>query len=193
VAAGEHVAPFEPGEELTEQPRQSAMVYVLDTPLYEWDRVPRVSHELVEKQIQGLPLQSSDIPAEPQLAGPFDVPDICIPTDGFLFVSDRGRAALEELAPGCVAFFPIDLKAPERMRPAKAYFFIEVLPRAQCIDWDRSETVRRIVRAPDGRESRAIRGSIWNRSTKVKAVSPDMPKIWREVDVDRPAVHFFEK
>jgi hypothetical protein len=52
--------------------------------------------------------------------------------------SSVGRAALEELAPGCVAFLPLQLKVPARMRTADAYFFPDVLPRAQLIDWDRS-------------------------------------------------------
>jgi hypothetical protein len=167
------------------------MVYLLETPLYRWDRVPPPGHKLVRKQIEGVPLQQCDIPVDPRLAGRFDVPDICIPTEGFVFVSDRGRAALEEFAPGSIAFFPINLKAPENMRPAKAYFFIDVLPRAQCIDWDRSVTGPRIARTPDGRESRALGRLLSKPSTKFKAITADVPKIWREADVDRPAVNFF--
>ena len=166
------------------------MVYLLETTEQLWDRVPYVSRELVDKRIQGIPLQQSDVPAEPKLDGPFELPDIAYPTNGFLFVSDRGRAALEELAPGCVAFFPLNLTASEHMRPAKAYFFIDVLPRAQLIDWDQSPTVPRIVRAPDGRESRSIKGGITNPSIKFKAVTPETPKIWREADLDRPTVQF---
>lgn len=167
------------------------MVYLLETTQYSWDRVPFVSRELVDKQIQGIPLQQSDMPNESLLDGPFELPDICRPTVGFLFVSDRGRSALEELAPGCVAFFPLNLKVPERMRSAKAYFFIDVRPRVQSLDWDQSPTRPRIVRAPDGRESRSIRGRIEDPSTKFKAVTPETPKIWREADLDRPTVHFF--
>ena len=167
------------------------MVYAMLTSPYEWERVPVFPHELVEKQIRGVPLQQSDIPWEPRLAGPFKVPDLCIPTEGFIFASDGGRKALEELAPGCVAYFPLNLQVPESMHPAKAYWFVEVTARAQHIDWDRSETVQRVVRAPDGRESRALSGGIWGKSIKFKAASPDLPPLWREADLDRPTVHYF--
>jgi hypothetical protein len=167
------------------------MVYLLEAKKYTWGKVPLVSRELVDKQVQGIPLQQSDIPAESVLKGRFSLPDICKPTSGFVFVSDRGRAALEELAPGCVAFFPLNMKAPEHMLTANAYFFYDVLPRAQLIDWDQTPTAPRIVRAPDGRESRSIQGRVTDQSTKFKAVTPETPPIWREADVDRPAVHFF--
>ena len=123
--------------------------------------------------------------------GQFALPDICDPTDAFAFVSDRGRAALEELVPGCVAFFPLNMKAPKHMLTADAYFFYDVLPRAQLIDWDLTPSAPRIVRAPDGRESRAIRELITEPSTKLKPVTAETPRIWREADLDHPAVHFF--
>jgi hypothetical protein len=167
------------------------MVYLLEAKKYTWGKVPLVSQELVDKQVQGIPLQEGDIPAESVLKGRFALPDICRPTSGFVFVSDRGRAALEELAPGCVTFFPLNMKAAEHMLTTKAYFFYDVLPRAQLIDWDRSPTVARIVRAPDGRESRALKGPITDLSIKFKAVTPETPPIWRETDLDRPTIHFF--
>ena len=102
------------------------MVYLLETTKYEWDRVPFVPRELADKQVKGIALQQSDMPAESLLDGLFELPDICRPTLGFLFVSDRCRAVLEELAPGCVAFLPLNLSVPERMSPAKSYFFIDV-------------------------------------------------------------------
>src|SRR5262249_19152407 len=77
------------------------------------------------------------------------------------------------------------------MHPAKTYFFIEVIARAQSIDWDRSKTRRRIVRAPDGRESRGLGQLLFEPSTKFKAMTPDIPPIWREIDVDHPTFHFF--
>jgi hypothetical protein len=167
------------------------MVYLLEAKKYTWGKVPLVSPELVDKQVQGIPLQQSDIPAESVLKGRFALPDICRPTSGFVFVSDHGRAALEELAPGCVAFFPLNFRAPEHMLTTKAYFFYDILPRAQFIDWDRSPTVARIVRASGGRESRALKGPITDPSIKFKAVTPETPRIWREADMDRPTVHFF--
>ena len=98
---------------------------------------------------------------------------------------------MEELVPGCVAFFPLNMKAPKHMLTADAYFFYDVLPRAQLIDWDLTPSGPRIVRAPDGRESRSIRGRLTAPSTKFKPVMPETPPIWREADLDRPTVHFF--
>jgi hypothetical protein len=167
------------------------MVYLLEPKQYKWTQGPSVPLELVDKQVKGIALQQSDLPTQTVLKARFELPNICRPSEGFLFVSDRGRAALEELAPGCVAFFPLNLKAPEHMLTAKAYYFIDVLPRAQCIDWDVSPTVPRVVRTPDGRESRAIKGVITDPSIKFKPLSPETPRIWREADLDRPTVHFF--
>ena len=167
------------------------MVYLLEPARYIWGRAPRVSRETLGKIVQGVPLQQSDMPAESVAKGQFALPDICDPTDAFAFVSDRGRAALEELVPGCVAFFPLNMKAPKHMLTADAYFFYDVLPRAQLIDWDLTPSAPRIVRAPDGRESRAIRELITEPSTKLKPVTAETPRIWREADLDRPAVHFF--
>jgi len=172
-------------------PEWRTMFYLLEPKRYIWGKVPYVSQELVKKQVQGIPLQQSDIPAESELKARFALPDICSPTNGFVFVSDRGRAALEEMAPGCVAFFPLNMKAPKHMLTANAYFFYDVLPRAQLIDWDLTPSSPRIVRAPDGRESRAIRGRITDPSTKFKPVTEEMPPIWRETDFDRPTIHFF--
>ena len=167
------------------------MVYLLEPKRYTWGKVPYASQELVDKQVQGVPLQQSDIPAESELKGRFALPDICRPTSGFVLVSDRGRAVLEELAPGCVVFFLLNMRAPKHMLTANAYFFYDVLPRAQLIDWDLTPTVPRVVRAPDGRESRAIRGLITEPTTRLKPVTPETPLIWREADLDRPSVHFF--
>jgi hypothetical protein len=44
------------------------MVYLLDTTKFKWDKVPAPGHDLVKKQIQGVPLQQSDIRARPSCA-----------------------------------------------------------------------------------------------------------------------------
>jgi hypothetical protein len=107
------------------------MVHVLrhSTHEYQWDQVP-LAREAYDKLVAGIPLRQGDIPAEAQLGGPFNMPDIGIPTEGFFFASDRGRAGLEELAPGCWAFFPVSLQVPESMQPEKRYWFVEVTTRA---------------------------------------------------------------
>ncbi len=165
------------------------MVYVMYYSPYEWDRVSGPSLELAKKLLHGVPLQQSDIPQESRFTGRFKMPDISVPTGDFFCVSDVGRAALEELAPGCSAYFALNMQLPAKMKPAKAYWYVEVIARARCIDWDRSQTQPRIVRAADGRESRALTGSF--RFAKMKVLTPDVPPIWRELDDDRPRVNFF--
>jgi len=167
------------------------MVYLLEPKRYKWIQGPSVSQELSRKQVQGIALQQSDLPSESVLKAKFALPDICSPAEGFRLVSDRGRAVLQEVAPGCVAFFPLNLRAPAHMLTSKAYFFIDVLPRAQLIDWDLSPTVPRVVFASDGRESRALKCPPQNLSIKFKPVRPETPRMWREADVDCKTVHFF--
>ncbi|MDP3077403.1 imm11 family protein [Bradyrhizobium sp.] len=168
------------------------MVYLLEPKEYKWVLYPSVPHALIDKRVQGIPLQQSDLPAETELKARFALPDICEPGSGFLFVSDRFRAALEELVPGCVAFLPLNLKAPPHMLTDKGYFFVDVLPRAQLIDWDRSPTGPRIVRAPDGRESRSLQGRrMTDPSVKFRPLTAETPPIWREADLDRPTVQYF--
>ena len=168
------------------------MVYLFEPTPRAWKRTAGVLGDLLTKQIEGSPLHPSDIPAAKRLDSHFKLSDINGAGDGFRFVSDRGRAALEELAPGCVAFFPLNLKIPERIRAAATYFFFDVLPRAQMIDWDQSPTSLRIVGAPDGRESRALAGgALSDLAVKFKPTTEETPPIWREADLDRPAVHFF--
>jgi hypothetical protein len=158
---------------------------------YQWDRVPH-SREAYAKQGKGIPLQQSDIPVEARLAGPFKMPDVGVPTEGFFFASDRGRAGIEELAPGCCAFFAVKLQAPESMQLEKRYWFVEVTARAQSIDWDRSETKQRTLPAPDGRPCRVLeRGGVFGTSAKFKAMTPDIPPLWREADLDRPSIKYF--
>jgi uncharacterized protein DUF1629 len=167
------------------------MVYLLEPKPYKWIRSPGVPSELVRKQVHGIALEQSDVPTETVVKGRLGLLDICHANDGCLIVSDRGRAALEELVPGRVAFFPLNMKAPENMLAARRFFLFDVLPRAQLIDWDRSPTGPRIVCAPDDRESRSLKGRIIDSSIKFNAVTPETPQIWREADVDRPAIHFF--
>jgi hypothetical protein len=168
------------------------MVYLFEPTPRRWKRGAGVLGDLLTKQVEGTPLQQSDLPSETALDSHFKLSDINSAGDAFRFVSDRGRAALEELAPGCVAFFPLNLKIPDRIRAAEAYFFFDGLPRAQLIDWDRCATAVRIVPSPDGRESRALVARITDPSIKFKPVTPDTPPIWREADAGNQAVHFFK-
>ena len=47
------------------------MVYLLEPKRYTWGKVPYLPQELLDKQVQGVPLQQSDIPAESELKGRF--------------------------------------------------------------------------------------------------------------------------
>jgi hypothetical protein len=84
------------------------MVYLFEPTPRAWKRAAGVLGDLLDKQIEGVPLQQSDVPAEKALDSHFKLSDFNSAANGFRFVSDHGRTALEELAPGCVAFFPLN-------------------------------------------------------------------------------------
>lgn len=168
------------------------MVYLFEPIPRPWKRAAGYLGYLVDKQVEGIPLQPSDIPPVKGIDRYFELSDFNSATHGFRFVSDRGRAALDELAPGCVAFFPLRLETPDSISADDAYFFFDVLPRAQLIDWDQSPTIRRIVHAPEGRENRKLAdNAILNLTVKFNPTTGDTPPIWREADVHRSNVHFF--
>ncbi|MGY3033860.1 hypothetical protein ACVIIV_003030 [Bradyrhizobium sp. USDA 4354] len=150
--------------------------------------VPSRSYQLMDQHIEGVELQQNPMAWNLTVDDTHAFPDISRPTSCFFFVSDCG-VRLEQLTPRSVVFFSLKVMAPERMHLAKVYFFIDVLRRAHCIDWDRSERTRRLVTAPCDRESR-IKDVVWNPSAKFTAVDPDT-LIRREADLDRPTLHLF--
>ncbi|CCD92737.1 hypothetical protein BRAO375_2210025 [Bradyrhizobium sp. ORS 375] len=160
------------------------MVYLLEPRRYKWIQAAYVPDGLMQKQLDGIALQQSDIPLETPLKGSVPIPDICSGAQGFLFVSDRGREVLEDLVPGHIAFFPLTLKAPSRIMTAKAYYFIDVLTRAQLVDWDTTPMEPTSIRTPDGRPTYLTRTA--SLEANFKTVGADTPPIWRETDVDTP-------
>ncbi|MGJ4931621.1 hypothetical protein ACQR1I_32130 [Bradyrhizobium sp. HKCCYLS2038] len=166
------------------------MAYLLEPNQYKWIQAAGAHPELLRKQINGVPLQQVDIPTETVLKGRLKLPDICSAGDAFRFVSDQGKVVLEELVPGCVSFFPLAIKATDLLLAGRRFFFIDVLPRGQLIDWDRSSTDLRDDRTKDGREVRFLRGLMTDPITKYKSVTLSTPPIWREIDVDGAAAQF---
>ncbi len=67
------------------------------------------------------------------------LPDIFHTSRGTIVFSERARAVIEELAPGQVEFIPVTINAApelaERLNLASAYYFINVLGRAQRLQW----------------------------------------------------------
>lgn len=170
------------------------MVYLLEPVLAKlrMERLEGIPFGFAEKKNKGLDFSREDVPPEITIEGSFVLPDICRPTREFIFISERARGAFERLAPGCCRFFPLKVNAPARMKPESIYYYLDVTARAQTIDWERSETARRVVPAPGGGESRGVKAARLDLYAKFRPLTADDPPIWREADAEIAGVHFFE-
>jgi hypothetical protein len=67
------------------------------------------------------------------------LPDMFHTTRDLLMFSERARLLMEQRAPGQVEFIPVDVNAPPkiaaRLEFADAYYFINILGRAQRLQW----------------------------------------------------------
>src|SRR4051794_28306674 len=86
----------------------NTMVYLFEPQQRKWIQAARVSPELQRKQVHGIALQQSDIPAETVIKGRFELPDICSAADGFRFVSDRGRGCAGGTGAGLRRILPAE-------------------------------------------------------------------------------------
>src|SRR5262249_40357592 len=114
------------------------------------------------------------------------------PTASFFRRIGGGRGS-KSLPLAAAPFSPVKLQAPTRMQLEKRYWFVEVTARAQSIDWDRSETKQHAFSAPDGRAWRTLNETIFSPkpSVKFKAMTADIPPIWREAELDRDDAKYF--
>ena len=169
------------------------MVYILEPSSlkFRWERVGAGSQLLYKKSERGEPVLRSDLPAEIVLDGKFKLPDICEPTSGLIFVSEKARAVLEALAPDCISFLPLVVNAPVYMNPLGPYFHVDVIARSKTVDWHQSVTRPRIVKGPEGKESRSLKGGFRGGSVKFRPLTSRDPPIWRETDCEEAEVHFF--
>ena len=169
------------------------MVYLLrpTSRRFKWDKTDGIFHATHGKKNLGIPLTAADIPLEVTMKGNFVLPDFVQSQMGSIFVTDRALEALERLAPGCCQFFPVKINAPPRMEPALMYYYLDVTARAQSIDWTRSETLKRVIPAPGGGESRALKGGADGPYAKFRLLINTDPPIWREADAEIDGIHYF--
>ena len=59
---------------------------------------------------------------------------------GQYFVSIDARRVLEELVPGAIEYIEVSFETPPEMKRAAAYYYINVLPQARLLDWDKAES-----------------------------------------------------
>jgi hypothetical protein len=111
----------------------------------------------------------------------FPMPEICEIRHNMFVVSNYWRMVAERHASNQIEYIPIKIAVPSRMNPAEEYFFINVLPRAQLIDWQATATRIRPNPAEDGREVLLSWGKL-----KFKPLEELGPAIWQETDVELP-------
>ena len=110
-----------------------------------------------------------------------ELPDIFHTSRDLVVFSERARMIMEEWAPGEVEFIPVSVSAAPniagRLQLASAYYFINVLGRAQRLLWLEC-SVRSFPPQEDGIERFGIEFdfSQW----KLRARAAGEPSIWRE-------------
>jgi hypothetical protein len=56
-----------------------------------------------------------------------------------IVVSNRAKAVLDELVPGAIEYIEMKMHIAPSMKPAEAYYYINVSPTARRIDWNATE------------------------------------------------------
>jgi hypothetical protein len=109
------------------------------------------------------------------------LPDIFHTSRDIIVVSERARALMEELAPGQVEFIPVAIHAePDIARQsqlASAYYFINVLGRAQRFQW-LEMPVHPFRMREDGIQRFGTQQNY--RQWKVRQILTGEPLIWHE-------------
>jgi len=109
------------------------------------------------------------------------LPDMFHTVRRIVMFSERARLIMEKLAPGEVEFIPVDVDAPlklaARLEFADAYYFINVLGRAQRFQW-LEMPIQEYPRGEDGVERI---GALPNsREWKLRARAAGEPLIWHD-------------
>jgi hypothetical protein len=111
-----------------------------------------------------------------------ELPDLFRVGSSFIF-PERARAVMEELAPGQVEYIPVAISAEpefaERLNLASAYYHINVLGRAQRLQWLESATQK-----PHPQKDGTVIVTLWPRMRdwKMTERAEGEPLIWRESD-----------
>lgn len=110
------------------------------------------------------------------------LPDMFHTTRDIIVFSERARAVMEEWAPGQVEFIPVaccakTTRIAERLEFDSAYYFINVLGRAQRLQW-LQVPVRQLPPDEDGTVTILLLPGM--RNWKLRERAPAEPLIWRD-------------
>jgi hypothetical protein len=130
---------------------------------------------------QGRPLPKEFVPASLKIKGfkykkkwpeslPRVMPDFYMWRDVQYVVSSSVRDIIESISPGSVQYIEIKIETPPQMLRAPSYFYINVLPQAQMIDW---------------KEAGATQYSRNSKDVPFKSKSASDPLIWHEMWLDK--------
>ncbi len=109
------------------------------------------------------------------------LPDMFHASRGLIVLSERARLVIEHWAPGQVEFIPVALQAPpavaQRLNFDSAYYFINVLGRAQRFQWRETPTHKSSYPKGGTELFFPLPGiSKW----KLRGRSPEEPMIWHD-------------
>jgi hypothetical protein len=134
------------------------------------------------------PLPKEMVPASFSILGykykkkwPADLPQVMpdfylLRNDEFI-VSSAAREVLDATVPGVIEYIEVKIDTPPNLIRARAYYFINVLPHAQLIDW---------TRVKPSQMTGYLNRQLSRNSPDVpfKPRRPDDPLIWHEMDAD---------
>lgn len=108
------------------------------------------------------------------------MPDFYSLRSQMFIVSSVLRECLEKNYPDCIEYIEVKVDTPPGMIRAPAYYYINVLMRAQMIDWPRVD-----MKALNLSGKRAIHlERITRKMVPFKPSGPNDPPIWHEMSID---------
>lgn len=163
------------------------MVYKFD-PMY-WngtsfhlDKMLEMGSGWMDYRSQNLPIPASCFPKELSFDGASaPLPDMFHTARGIIVFSERARVVIEQWAPAEVEFIPVACHAEPRIAAqldfASAYYFINVLGRAQRLQWLETPT-ETLPSDEDGMATVMLLSDMQN--WKLRECAAGEPMIWRD-------------
>jgi hypothetical protein len=105
------------------------------------------------------------------------MPDFYLLRNNTFIVSSAAREVLDAIVPGAIEYIEVKIDIPPNLTRALAYYFINVLPHAQLIDWARVKPSQMA-----GYMNRQLSRNSAN--VPFKPRRPNDPLIWHEMDAD---------
>jgi hypothetical protein len=105
------------------------------------------------------------------------MPDFYLLRDCEYIISSEARVVLDATVPRAIEYIEVKIDTPPNLIRAAAYYFINVLPNAQLIDWTRVKPSQMA-----GYMNRQLSRN--TRNVPFKPHRPDDPLIWHEMDAD---------